>query len=65
MESAFPWLVILAVGATLAVLIVGVVSMLRQGGFNARHSNRMMRLRVIFQFVAIMLIALAFLFGRD
>jgi hypothetical protein len=29
MESAFPWLVILAVGATLAVLIVGVVSMLR------------------------------------
>jgi hypothetical protein len=39
--------------------------MLRQGGFNARHSNRMMRLRVIFQFVAIMLIALAFLFGRD
>jgi len=65
MEAAFPWLVILAVGATLAVLIVGVVSMLRQGGFNARHSNRMMRLRVIFQFVAIMLIALAFLFGRD
>ena len=65
MESAFPWLIILAVGATLGVLIVGVVSMLRQGGFNARHSNKMMRLRVIFQFVAIMLIALAFLFGRD
>ncbi|MPY69607.1 MAG: twin transmembrane helix small protein [Alphaproteobacteria bacterium] len=64
MESVFPWLVILAVGATLAVLIVGVVSMLRQGGFNARHSNKMMRLRVIFQFAAIMLIALAFLFGR-
>jgi phosphatidylglycerophosphate synthase len=64
MQSVFPWLVILAVGATLLVLVVGVIAMLRQGGFNARHSNRLMRLRVLFQFVAVMLIALAFLFGR-
>jgi predicted small integral membrane protein len=64
MQAAFPWLIIMAVGTTLLVLIVGVIAMLRQGGFNARHSNRLMRLRVIFQFLAVMLLALAFLFGR-
>lgn len=64
MESTFPWLVILAVGATLLVLVIGVLAMLRQGAFNARHSNRLMRWRILFQFVAIMLIALAFLIGR-
>ena len=64
METVFPWLVILAVGATLTVLIVGVVAMLRQGKFNERHSNTLMRLRVLFQFIAVMLIALAFMFGR-
>jgi phosphatidylglycerophosphate synthase len=64
MESAFPWLVILAVGATLLVLVIGVLAMLRQGEFNARHSNKLMRLRIVFQFAAIILIALAFLIGR-
>lgn len=64
MESVFPWLVILAVGGTLAVLVIGVVAMLRQGKFNERHSNKLMRLRVLFQFVAVMLIALAYLLSR-
>lgn len=64
MQQTFPWLIIIAVAATLIVLITGVVAMLRQGGFNARHSNRLMRYRVLFQFVAIALIAIAFLFGN-
>ena len=64
MQQTFPWLIIIAVLATLAVLVVGVISMLRQGGFNARHSNRLMRFRILFQFCAIALVALAFLFGR-
>ena len=63
METAFSWAVILAVGATFVVLVTGVIAMLRQGGFNARNSNKLMRLRVLFQFGAIALIALAFLFG--
>jgi phosphatidylglycerophosphate synthase len=64
MESAFPWLVIFAVAGTFAVLVIGVLAMLRGGSMNARRSNRLMRYRVIFQFSAILLIALAFLFGR-
>ena len=64
MQQTVPWLVVIAAAATLIVLIVGVIAMLRQGGFNARHSNRLMRYRVLFQFAAIALIAIAFLFGN-
>jgi hypothetical protein len=64
METAFSWAVIAAVGATFVVLVTGVIAMLRQGGFNARNSNKLMRLRVLFQFSAILLIAVAFLIGH-
>ena len=64
MQAVFPWLVILAVGATFAVLVMGVLSMLKGGKFNARYGNKLMRLRIGFQFAAIALIALAYLFGR-
>ena len=63
MNNVFPWLVILAVGATLIVLIAGVITMLRHGNVDARTSNKLMRYRVLFQFAAITLIALAFIFG--
>ncbi len=63
METAFPWLVIFAVAGTLVVLVLGILAMLKGGG-NARRSNRIMRYRLIFQFSAIALIALAFIMGR-
>ena len=64
MRETFPWLIVIAAAATLAVLVAGIVAMLRQGEFNARRSNRLMRYRVLFQFAAIALIAIAFLFGN-
>ncbi len=64
METAFPWLVIAAVGATLVVLVMGVLAMLKGGTANARRSNRLMRYRVVFQFTAILLIAVAFILSR-
>jgi hypothetical protein len=64
MQTGFSIAVIAMVGATFVVLIVGVIAMLRQGKFNAQHSNKLMRLRVLFQFAAIMLIAMAFLIGH-
>ena len=63
MQQAFPWLVMLAVGATLVVLIAGVSTMLRHGKVDARTSNKLMRYRVLFQLIAILLIAAAFVFG--
>ena len=63
MQQSFPWLVIIAVAATLIVMIAGIVTMLRHGKADARTSNKLMRYRILFQFAAIALIGLAFLFG--
>ena len=63
MQQAFSWLVIIAVAATLIVMIVGVITMLRHGKTDARTSNKLMRYRIMFQFAVIALIGLAFLFG--
>ena len=65
MSSVLPVLVALAAAATLGALALGVISMVRGGGFNARNSNRLMRLRVLMQFCAIVLVGLAFLLSPE
>lgn len=50
-------LVIAAVVTVVAVLVIGIVSMAVGGEVNARWGNRLMRLRVIVQAVAIALLA--------
>jgi len=64
MQSILSVLIPIAVAATLLVLIVGVISMLRGGNFNAKNSNRLMRLRVLSQLVAILLIGAFFLLSK-
>lgn len=49
-------LVSVAVGAVAVVLLLGLINMLRGGSANT--SQRLMRLRVILQFVAIVLIVI-------
>ena len=49
-------LVSIAVGAVAVVLLMGLINMLRGGSANT--SKRLMRLRVILQFVAIVLIVI-------
>ena len=49
-------LLLIAMGATLAVLAVGLVGFLRGGEFNRRHGNRLMRARVMLQAVAVILL---------
>ena len=57
-------LIIIALAATLAVLGLGVVSMLRGGEFNRRYGNMLMRARIITQGVTILLVVLFFLIER-
>ncbi len=64
MNTILPILIALAVVATFGALALGIISMARGGQFDSRNSNKLMRLRVIFQFVAILLIAFAFLFSQ-
>jgi len=63
MSSALPVLIVIAALATFGALAFGLVSMVRGGEFNARNSNRFMRMRVILQLAALVLIGIAFMFS--
>ena len=63
MSGFLPALIIIALLATLGVLLYGVITMARGGEFNAKHSNKLMRARGVFQFVAVALIAIFMLLG--
>ena len=58
-------LLAIALAAVLGVLAIGLFSMARGGAFNRKYGNRFMQARVILQFGAIALIAIAVLFGRE
>lgn len=55
------WLLI-AVGLTVAVLIIGVVSMAIGGKFDKKFSSKLMTLRVFFQAVAIFLLIIMYFY---
>ena len=59
MKALFFTLVIGAAMITLAVLVTGIFAMARGGEFNRKHSNRLMRLRVVAQGIALVLFAIA------
>jgi len=54
-------IIILVLAATVAILALGLFSMVKGGAFNARFGNRLMRLRVMVQGVAAVLVAVALL----
>ncbi len=56
MQDILPYLLGAAMVATLAVVVVGIVSFGVNGEFYRRNSNLLMRLRVIFQAVAVAII---------
>jgi hypothetical protein len=60
-----PYAIFIVLFAVLAVLLIGIISMLKGGDFNKRWSNKLMRARVILQGLAIVLILLtAYLFSN-
>jgi Hypoxia induced protein conserved region len=50
--------VLAALAVTLGILLVGVMGMARGGEFNRKYGNKLMRMRVIAQFTALLLMAL-------
>jgi len=50
--------------AVLGVLMLGIFGFARGGDFNKKHANRIMRLRLLFQFVAVLLIVAFVYFAR-
>ena len=51
--SAMQIVLVLFMAATLAVVVIGVIAMAVNGKLNKNHSNKLMRLRVLFQAIAI------------
>ncbi|MBM3522571.1 MAG: hypothetical protein FJX57_06410 [Alphaproteobacteria bacterium] len=65
MRAILPVAVGVSLLAVVATLFGGLASMSRGGGFNARWGNRLMRLRVASQAVALVLLALWFFVARS
>lgn len=60
MDQLFNILIPVALGAVLITLGVGIFSLFKGGDFGRSYSNRLMRLRVVLQFVAVGVLVAAF-----
>ena len=60
MANLFQIAIPIALFAVLATLCVGIFALFRGGDFGRSYSNRLMRLRVVLQFVAVLVLVAAF-----
>lgn len=65
MHAVFTWLIPLALAAVSLTLAMGIYSLFRGGDFARTWSNKLMRLRVLLQFCAILILVAAMLWGRS
>ena len=54
--AADKFILIAALGIVAAILFWGVITMARGGTYNVKNSNRIMRYRIIFQAIALVVI---------
>ena len=54
-------LMVIAMGVALAVLFAGLFTMAKGGEFDRKHSNKLMRWRIMAQAAALLMFALAML----
>ena len=64
MHTLFNILIPLSLAAVLATLGFGIYALFRGGDFGRSHSNKLMRLRVLLQFIAILVLMAAFWWKR-
>jgi hypothetical protein len=60
MDRLFDFLIPVSLGAVLVTLALGLFALYRGGDFGRSYSNKLMRLRVVLQFVAIIVLVAAF-----
>ena len=60
METLFNVLIPICLAAVLITLCVGVYSLFRGGDFGRSYSNKLMRLRVLLQFIAVLVLVAGF-----
>jgi hypothetical protein len=64
MTTLFHILIPLVLGAVLITLGFGIYALFRGGDFGRTYSNKLMRLRVLLQFIAIIVLCAAVYFLR-
>ena len=62
MDGGFKFAAMIAIAAVVVVLFLGLRNMMRNGDGNT--SNKLMRLRIMFQFIAVLLMVGALYFAR-
>ena len=58
-------ILILFMAATFSVVVIGVIAMAVNGKLNKNHSNKLMRLRVLFQAIAILVFVVIIWLARN
>ena len=55
---------LIAIGLTVLTLIIGLILMTKGGKLNSKFSSKLMSLRVILQAIAILILAIIYLFSN-
>jgi hypothetical protein len=64
MHALFDILIPLSLGCVVLVLMAGIYALFRGGDFGRSWSNKLMRLRVLAQFIAVLVLLAAFWWSR-
>ena len=56
-STVLPFVLIVSMVLALLMVVVGVIAMAKNGNFNKKHSNKLMRMRVLFQGIAVLVFA--------
>ena len=64
MHTLFAILIPASLAAVLIVLALGIFALFRGGDFGRSYSNKLMRLRVLMQFIAVLILVAAFYWSR-
>ena len=56
-STVLPFVLVVSMVLALLMVVIGVIAMAKNGNFNKKHSNKLMRMRVLFQGVAVLVFA--------
>ena len=56
-STVLPFVLVVSMILALLMVVIGVIAMAKNGSFNKKHSNKLMRMRVLFQGIALIILA--------
>ena len=56
-SNILPVILVISMILALLMVVIGVIAMAKNGNFNKKHSNKLMRMRVLFQGIAVFVFA--------